>query len=83
MAIRSSRHLLEYAAPAGWPIGDSPSGMLLTEHLGQANIQVILLEACSRGHVYSRVRAGLLEQGTVDVLREADLAARVDAIAVR
>lgn len=52
--------------------------MLLAQLLGQSGIDVILLEARSRDHVLSRIRAGLLEQGTVEVLREANLAARLD-----
>lgn len=59
-------------------IGAGPSGLLLSQLLDQAGISNCVLEARSREHVESRIRAGVLEPGTVDLLREAGAAARLD-----
>ncbi|MGH3705765.1 MAG: FAD-dependent monooxygenase, partial [Agromyces sp.] len=60
-------------------IGAGPAGLLLGHLLHQAGIDFVLLEQRSREYALGRVRAGVLEQGSVDVLREhgldADLAA--------
>jgi p-hydroxybenzoate 3-monooxygenase len=49
-------------------IGGGPAGLLLARYLQRAGIDFILLERKSREYVLSRIRAGLLEQGTVDTL---------------
>ncbi|MBL8376688.1 MAG: 4-hydroxybenzoate 3-monooxygenase [Burkholderiales bacterium] len=59
-------------------IGGGPAGMLLSEILHRAGIDSVVLEAKSRAYVLSRIRAGVLEQGTVDVLRENGLGERMD-----
>ena len=64
-------------------IGGGPSGLLLSQLLNRANISTIVLERASREHVLSRIRAGVLEAGTVQVLRDAgvgDLAGAGHAI---
>lgn len=59
-------------------IGGGPAGMLLSEILHRAGIDSVVLEAKSRAYVLSRIRAGVLEQGTVDLLRENGLGERMD-----
>lgn len=59
-------------------IGGGPAGMLLSEILHRAGIDSVVLEARSRAYVLSRIRAGVLEQGTVEVLRETGLGDRMD-----
>ena len=59
-------------------IGGGPAGMLLSEILNGAGITSVVLEARSREYVLARIRAGVLEQGTVDVLRENGLGERMD-----
>ena len=59
-------------------IGGGPAGLLLAEILHRAGIESVVLEARSREYVLSRIRAGVLEQGTVEVLRENGLGARMD-----
>ena len=59
-------------------IGGGPSGLLLSHLLHRAGIDSVVLERQSRDHVLSRIRAGVLEAGTVRLLREAGLGARLD-----
>ncbi|MCY3879523.1 MAG: 4-hydroxybenzoate 3-monooxygenase [Rhodobacteraceae bacterium] len=59
-------------------IGGGPSGLSLARKLSLAGIDCRILERRSRAHVLSRIRAGVLEQGTVDQLRNADAAHRLD-----
>ena len=60
-------------------IGAGPAGSLLSHLLHRAGIESIVVERSSRSHVVSRVRAGILEWGSVEVLRAAGLDARMDA----
>jgi p-hydroxybenzoate 3-monooxygenase len=60
-------------------IGGGPSGLLLSQLLHKAGIDTVVLERRSRDYVLSRVRAGVLEWGTVEMLREAGVGARMDA----
>lgn len=61
-------------------IGAGPAGLLLGHLLAQAGIDFRILEARSEAYVLGRVRAGVLEQGSVDLLAEhgldSDLRAR-------
>ncbi|MGG2398667.1 4-hydroxybenzoate 3-monooxygenase [Pseudomonas sp. SH1-B] len=59
-------------------IGAGPSGLLLGQLLHNAGIDNIILERQSPDYVLGRIRAGVLEQGMVDLLREAGVAARMD-----
>lgn len=59
-------------------IGAGPSGLLLGQLLTNAGIDNIILERRSGDYVLSRIRAGVLEQGTADLLREAGVAERMD-----
>ncbi|WP_411566431.1 4-hydroxybenzoate 3-monooxygenase [Pseudomonas orientalis] len=60
-------------------IGAGPSGLLLGQLLHNAGIQTLVLERQSADHVQGRIRAGVLEQGMVDLLREAGVSRRMDA----
>jgi len=60
-------------------IGSGPSGLLLGQLLATIGVETIILERSSREHVLGRVRAGVLEQGTVDLLGEAGAADRLHA----
>ena len=51
-------------------IGSGPAGLLLAHSLAKEGIDSIILERQSRVHVEGRIRAGVLEQGTVDILRQ-------------
>ena len=60
-------------------IGAGPSGLLLGQLLHQAGISSVILERQTPDYVLGRIRAGILEQGTVDLLREAGVNQRMDA----
>jgi p-hydroxybenzoate 3-monooxygenase len=60
-------------------IGSGPSGLLLGRLLTLAGIDNVLLDRVDRTYILGRVRAGVLEQGMVDMLREAKAAERLDA----
>src|SRR5260221_12793546 len=49
-------------------IGAGPSGLLLSQLLQVHGVDSVVLERQSRGYVEGRIRAGVLEQGTVDLL---------------
>jgi p-hydroxybenzoate 3-monooxygenase len=59
-------------------IGGGPAGMLLSELLHRQGVDSVVLEKHSRSHVLSRIRAGVLEPGTVEVLRANGLGERMD-----
>ncbi len=60
-------------------IGSGPAGLLLGALLAKAGVDAVILERKSRDYVLSRIRAGVLEQGTVDILRSIGVANRLDA----
>ena len=60
-------------------IGAGPSGLLLGQLLQQAGIDTVIVERQTPEYVLGRIRAGVLEQGTVDLLREAGVSERMDA----
>ncbi len=60
-------------------IGGGPSGLLLSQILHLRGIESVVLEKRSRDYVLSRIRAGVLEQGLTDMLRAADVGARMDS----
>ncbi|SDH78089.1 4-hydroxybenzoate 3-monooxygenase [Bosea robiniae] len=59
-------------------IGAGPAGLLLGQLLSRAGIDNIILERRSADYVLSRIRAGVLEQGMVDLLHEAGVGERLD-----
>ena len=59
-------------------VGGGPSGLLLGKLLADDGVRVTILERQSREHVLSRIRAGVLEWGTVEMLRRAGVSARMD-----
>lgn len=59
-------------------IGGGPSGLLLSQLLHLAGIDTVVLERQSRDYVLGRIRAGVLEGGTVEMLRKAGVAERLD-----
>ncbi|WP_457376044.1 4-hydroxybenzoate 3-monooxygenase [Pseudomonas tolaasii] len=60
-------------------IGAGPSGLLLGQLLHNAGIQTLIVERQRADYVKGRIRAGVLEQGMVDLLREAGVSRRMDA----
>jgi p-hydroxybenzoate 3-monooxygenase len=58
-------------------VGAGPAGLMLSHLLHLQGIESVVLEARSRQHVEERVRAGILEQGTVDLLNETGVGARM------
>ncbi|SDM34405.1 p-hydroxybenzoate 3-monooxygenase [Franzmannia pantelleriensis] len=59
-------------------IGAGPSGLLLGQLLQRQGIDNVILERKSGEYVLSRIRAGVLEQGMVDLLREAGVDRRMN-----
>jgi len=60
-------------------IGAGPSGLLLGAKLHRAGIDAIVIEQRSAEYVLGRIRAGVLEQGTVDMMDSLGLGARMHA----
>jgi p-hydroxybenzoate 3-monooxygenase len=58
-------------------IGAGPAGLLLGQLLHACGIDNVILERKDREYVLARIRAGVLEQGTVDLLDELGIAARL------
>lgn len=59
-------------------VGAGPAGLMLSHLLHLQGIDSVVLEARSREYVEQRVRAGVLEQATVELLRDTGLADRLD-----
>ncbi|MGW0987416.1 4-hydroxybenzoate 3-monooxygenase [Streptomyces sp. NPDC002486] len=64
-------------------IGAGPAGLLLARLLHDAGIDSVVLESRDRSYVERRQRAGILEQGTADVLRAAGAGERMDREGLR
>ena len=60
-------------------IGAGPAGLLLGALLHKAGVDAIIIERQSPGYVLGRIRAGILEQTTVDLLNEVGVGAGVQA----
>jgi p-hydroxybenzoate 3-monooxygenase len=59
-------------------VGAGPAGLTLARLLELAGIETVVLEDRTRDYVEQRIRAGVLEQGTVELLRNAGVAGRLD-----
>ena len=59
-------------------IGAGPSGLLLGQLLAKQGIETIILERVTGDYVLGRIRAGILEQGFVELVREAGVAERME-----
>ena len=58
-------------------IGGGPSGLMLGRLLEQAGVDAVIIERKSPDYVLGRIRAGVLEQGTIDLLDAAGVGARM------
>ena len=58
-------------------IGGGPAGLLLAHRLHLAGHEAVILERQTRDYVIARIRAGVLEWGSVDMLRDAGLGDRM------
>src|SRR5947207_10599052 len=58
-------------------VGAGPAGLLLSHLLHREGIESIVVEDRSRDYVENRIRAGVLEQGTVDILNQSGLGERM------
>ena len=59
-------------------IGGGPAGLLLSQRLHLEGIESLVLERQSRAYVLARIRAGVLEWGSVEVLRNSGIGERMD-----
>jgi p-hydroxybenzoate 3-monooxygenase len=64
-------------------VGAGPAGLLLSHLLHLNGIKSVVLELRDREYIEKRVRAGVLEQSTVDTLREAGVSTRLDEQGLR
>jgi p-hydroxybenzoate 3-monooxygenase len=60
-------------------IGSGPSGLLLGQLLTEAGIDNVILDRVGKDYILGRVRAGVLEEGTVGLIDEAKAGARMHA----
>ena len=60
-------------------VGGGPSGLLLSQLLHRRGIESVVLERRTKAHVLSRIRAGVLEHGLIEMMREAGVAERLEA----
>jgi len=59
-------------------IGGGPSGLCLARLLSLGGVRSVILERQDRAYVEARIRAGILEQGMIDLMRKAQVSARMD-----
>jgi p-hydroxybenzoate 3-monooxygenase len=59
-------------------IGAGPAGLMLSHLLARLGIDSVVVERRSREYIEKRVRAGVLEQGTVQLMRETGVGERLD-----
>ena len=63
-------------------IGAGPAGLMLSHLLHLEGIESVIIERSQKDHVRARLRAGVLEQGTVEMMREVGLGERMDRLAL-
>ena len=63
-------------------IGAGPAGLMLSHLLHLEGIESVIIERAQKDHVRSRLRAGVLEQGTIEMMREVGLGDRIDRLAL-
>ena len=59
-------------------VGGGPSGLLLGQLLHNKGIDAVVLERKTKDYVLARIRAGILETGLVELMREAGVSERMD-----
>ncbi|MEM6890212.1 MAG: 4-hydroxybenzoate 3-monooxygenase [Pseudomonadota bacterium] len=59
-------------------VGSGPSGLLLSQLLANAGVSTIVIDRRDRAYIEGRIRAGVLEQGSVDALNEAGVGDRLN-----
>ncbi|CAN7385259.1 4-hydroxybenzoate 3-monooxygenase [Microbacterium foliorum] len=64
-------------------VGAGPAGLILSHLLAEQGIESMIIDQRSRVEIESTIRAGVLEQGTVDLLTRIDPATRVDTVGHR
>ncbi|MFB2585113.1 4-hydroxybenzoate 3-monooxygenase [Herbiconiux liukaitaii] len=64
-------------------VGAGPAGLILSQLLADAGIDSVVVDSRSRSEIESTIRAGILEQGTVDLLHAIDPGTRVDTVGHR
>lgn len=64
-------------------IGAGPSGLMLAQILHLQGIESVIIERSSQEHVRARLRAGVLEQGTVEMMREFGVGERVMSVGLK
>ncbi len=63
-------------------IGAGPAGLMLSHLLHLEGIESVIIERSPKEHVRTRLRAGVLEEGTIQMLRDAGLGERIDRLAI-
>ena len=58
-------------------IGGGPSGLLLSQLLMKSGVETVVLEKHSRSHVLNRIRAGVIEPGSISILSESGIGTRI------
>jgi len=64
-------------------VGAGPAGLMLSHLLHLEGIESVVLESRSRAHVRERVRAGVLEQGVVELMQQTGIGERVSRLGIR
>ena len=63
-------------------VGAGPAGLMLAHMLQLEGIESVVIERADKEHVQARLRAGVLEQGTVEMMRELGLGERIGKLAL-
>ena len=58
-------------------VGAGPAGLLLSHLLGKAGIESVVIDQRTRDEIETTIRAGILEQGTVEILDASGASSRV------